>query len=428
MTGSNDVIAAGEIGPAGPATSFLQFSTNGLNWTQVNGLPGTFPQGYGGAYGNGTYVILGYSSLYVSPDSLNWTNYPYVSSLPAGPTSTFDSIAYSNGTYVVATSGPIVVSTNDSIYNVVSNTPSLSSVASSGLGFVGVGSGGQIYQSTDGFSWTQHASDTTNNLRSITVGGNPSGIGGTSHLLVTVGDNGTVLTSATALTWTSHSSGTSFSLYGVTSSNGLYVAVGQQGTVVTSQDGVTWAVQNSGTTNNLYAVTYGWAGFLAVGGAGTMLTSSDGVNWTPQNSGTSSPLESASFGNGYYLVTGANATVLTSSDGINWTPRYVGATGNQSFYGSGFLNGRFDIVGVAGNILESDAVPALFTDEILNVAPQIVITTFITPGSTFRIQDITNLLNPAWSTAATFNNAAGITRWTNSTAGTSQSYYRIISP
>ncbi|HXB58207.1 MAG TPA: hypothetical protein VNU95_01505 [Candidatus Acidoferrales bacterium] len=85
MTGSNDVIAAGEIGPSGPATSFLQFSTNGLNWTQVNGLPGTFPQGYGGAYGNGTYVILGYSSLYVSPDSLNWTNYPYVSSLSAGP-------------------------------------------------------------------------------------------------------------------------------------------------------------------------------------------------------------------------------------------------------------------------------------------------------------------------------------------------------
>lgn len=321
-----------------------------------------------------------------------------------------------------------MVSTNDSVYNVVSNTPSLSSVASSGLGFIGVGSGGQIYQSTDGFSWTQQASGTTNNLRSITLGGNPSGIGGTSHLLVTVGDNGTVLTSATALTWTSHSSGTSLTLYGVTSSNGLYVAVGQQGTVVTSQDGVTWAVQNSGTTNNLYAVTYGWAGFLAVGGAGTTLTSSDGVNWTPQNSGTSSPLESASFGNGYYLVTGANATVLTSIDGVNWTPRGVGATGNQTFYGSGFLNGRFDIVGVAGNILESDAVPALFTDEILNVSPQIVITTFITPGSTFRIQDITNLLNPAWSTAATFSNAAGITRWTNSTAGTSQSYYRIISP
>jgi hypothetical protein len=387
----------------------------------VNGLPGTFPQGYGGAYGNGTYVILGYSSLYVSPDSLNWTNYPYVSSLPAGPTSTFDSIAYSNGTYVVATSGPIVVSTNDSVYNVVSNTPSLSSVTAYESGFVSVGSGGQIYFSPDGFSWTQHPSGTTNNLHSVAVD---------NILLAAVGDNGTIQTYSPTgpITWVTRSSGTTQALYGVVYSNGLFVAVGQQGAVVTSPDGITWTVRNPGTTNNLYGVTYGWAGFLAVGGNGTILTSPDGINWTPQNSGTSSTLESVSFGNGYYLVAGANASVLTSFDGVNWTPRSVGATGNQTFYGSGFVNGRFDIVGVAGNILESDAVPALFTDEILNVSPQIVITTYITPGSTFRIQDITNLLNPAWSTAATFNNAAGITRWTNSTAGTSQSYYRIISP
>jgi hypothetical protein len=146
----------------------------------------------------------------------------------------------------------------------------------------------------------------------------------------------------------------------VVGSNGLFVAVGQLGTVVTSPDGVTWTVRNSGVASNLLAVTYGPAGFLAVGVNGTILTSLNGVNWTQQNSGTSTTLEAATAGSGYYLVAGANATVLTSYDGVNWTPRNVAATGGQTFYGSGFINGRFDIVGAYGNILESDAVPQIF--------------------------------------------------------------------
>ncbi|HSY43358.1 MAG TPA: hypothetical protein VK811_05565, partial [Candidatus Acidoferrum sp.] len=360
---------------------------------------------------------------------VNWTNEGnLVSSPPTGPNSTIYSIAYSNGTYVATSSGGFVVSTNDSVYSVVSNTPALLSVTASGLGFVGVGSNGQLYLSTDGFTWTQHSSGTTSNLRSITVGGNPLGIGGTSHLLVAVGDNGAVQTSATTLAWTSQSSGTSLGLYGLTYSNGQYVAVGQQGTVVTSPDGHNWTVQYSGTLNNLTAVTYGSAGFLAVGAGGTIITSPDGFNWTQQNAGISASLTSATFGNGYYLVTGPNALVLTSPDGVNWTSRNVGATLGQNLYGSGFLNGRFDVVGSGGTILESDPVLPLFDIEIHNPPQQDDFTIFVTPGSTFRIQSSTNLANPAWSTVATFNNAAAITQWTNTVTGLNPCFFRAISP
>jgi len=265
-------------------------------------------------------------------------------------------------------------------------------------------------------------------LRGITVGGNPLGIGGASHLLVAVGDNGAIQTSATGLAWTSRSSGTSLGLYGITYSNGQYVAVGQQGTVVTAPDGVNWTVQYSGTLSNLTAVTYGWEGFLAVGAGGTVITSPDGFNWTQQNAGTTASLTSATFGNGYYLITGPNALVLTSPDGVNWKSRNVGATIGQNLYGSGFLNGRFDVVGSGGTILESDPVSPLFDIEIHSPPQQNTFSVFVAPGDTFRIQSTTNLANPAWSTVATFNNAAGVTEWTNPVTGLNPCFFRAVSP
>jgi len=429
MTGNAQAIAGGTV----LDSDFLQFSSNGVTWSQTNILNISVPSLYAsaGAYGSGTYVITGSGGVIVSQDGLNWTNEGnLVSPPPVGPTSTIYSIAYSNGTYVAASSSSFVASTNDSTYAVESNTPSLVSVVSSGLGFVAVGSNGQLYQSGDGFTWMQHSSGTTSNLRSITVGGNPLGIGGTSHLFVTVGDNGAVQTSASGLAWTSRSSGTSLGLYGITYSNGQYVAVGQQGTVVTSPDGENWTVQYSGTLSNLTAVTYGSDGFLAVGTGGTMLTSPDGATWTPQNAETSRLLTSATFGNGYYLVTGSNNVVLTSPDGVNWTSRNVGAMGGQTLYGSGFLNGCFDVVGSGGTILESDSVPPLFDLSMHSTPPNNVFTAFATPGSNFRIVWSTNLASGSWSTLASFSNAAAITVWTNSAAAPAggHCFYRLVSP
>ena len=51
---------------------------------------------------------------------------------------------------------------------------------------------------------------------------------------VAVGRRGTILTSSDGVSWTERSSGTSQDLHGVTYGNGLFVAVGSGGTILTS--------------------------------------------------------------------------------------------------------------------------------------------------------------------------------------------------
>ena len=419
---SFDMLVNGNALFAGYAnTLFFLSSSNNVNWS-YNEINFFFLGGSinAGAYGNGLYVLVrSTQAIYTSTDTLSWAMQQFNPPAAVGPTGTFNSIAYSNGLYVVASSSSFAVATNESAFVTETNSPSLASIITYGNTFVSVGSSGQIYQSTDGVTWTQRNSGTANNLNCV-VGGN--------GLLVAVGNNGAVQTSPTGTIWTSRASGTSLPLFGITYSNSLYVAVGQQGTVVTSPDGINWAVQDSGQLKNLLSVTYGAAGFLAVGASGTILTSSDGTNWTQQASGTSTNLESATFGNGYYLVTGTNALVMTSPDGVNWTPRNVGATGGQTLYGSAFLNGRFDIVGSGGTVLESDAVSPLFDLQMHAKPFQNVFTIFATPGSSFRILSSTNAAATSWPTAATINNAAAITLWTNNAAAGNQDYFRLISP
>jgi hypothetical protein len=288
--------------------------------------------------------------------------------------------------------------------------------------FVSVGPAGGIYTSTNGLNWTRRSSGTTQNLHCVTAG---------NGLLVAVGDNGAIQTSAFGTnSWMSRSSGTSLALYGVTYSNGLYVAAGQEGTVVTSPNGTNdWTVQDSGQFDDLMSVTYGPAGFLAVGASGTILTSPDGADWTAQTSDSSTNFETATFGDGYYLIAGAGSTVLTSPDGVNWTSRDIGATGGQTIYGSAFLNGRFDVVGSGGTIIESDLLlPGLLNIQIHGAPPEHSFTVFITPGFTFRIQSCTSLAAPEWSTIATFNNAPATTQWTNTSPEINSTFFRAVSP
>jgi len=423
MPGNGYLVAAGLAN----FTPFLQFSSDGINWSQTNDDPASINALYGGnagTYGNGTYVIVARPSsslpqILTSCDSLTWTNRQQPLLPPTGPTTTFTSIAFSNGVYVVGSSNSIARSSNGLVYATVSNSPALTSVITYGNGFIGVGLAGNIYVSADGLSWTQRNSGTAANLHGISAGGG---------LLVAVGDTGTIQTSPAGTIWTSRTSGTSLPLYDVTYSNGLFVAVGQLGTVLTSTDGINWSGQYSGQINNLVSVTYGSAGFVAVGPGGTILDSADGTNWTAQSSGTSTKLESISFGNGYYLAAGDDAVALTSPDGIIWTSRNIGATGGQYLVGSAFLNSRFDIVGSGGTIVESDPIAQLFDVQIHPGSGQNGFSIFVPPGTSFRIQACTNLSAPNWIDVATNSNASAITLWTNSSAGFNQRFYRVVSP
>lgn len=425
MIGGANVIAVG----AANKVPFLQFSSDGISWFQTNNIPDTYAQNnlgaIAGAYGIASYAILSridinhsLPPIFTSADGLTWTNRQHASISPTGPAYTFTSIATNNGALILASANLLGWSSNGLSYVVASNTPALVSVITFSNKFIGVGSGGTAFVSSDGLSWTQKNSGTANNLRCVTAG---------NGLLVAVGDGGSIQTSPTGNIWTSRLSGTSLPLYGVAYANGLFVAVGQLGTVLTSPDGVNWTGQDSGQLSNLLSVTYGAVGFLAVGPSGRILTSLDGVTWTQQNSGTAAAFESVTFGNGYYLVAGDNSTVLTSPDGVNWSSRNVGATGGQNLYGAAFLNGRFELVGSGGTVLESDVVPPLFDVQIHRGSGLNTFSVFITPGSNFRIQSCPDLTTHQWIDAAVFNSASAITQWTNAISG-NQRFYRGISP
>lgn len=419
----------------------FQISSDLTNWTTTNSLPSDYTAGfygrevippplYAGVYGNGKYVVFGeantftpYSDyneppIFTSSDAMTWSNQrPTCLVPPTGPTGTFTGIASTNGVYVVCSGSSIVRSADDVTYTSVSGSPVLSAVVSWGGSFAGVGQAGAIYQSSDGNTWTQRNSATAQNLHAVAGGG----------LLVAVGDSGTIQTAATGTVWTSRTSGTSLALYGVTASTGLYVTVGQEGTVLSSPDGINWSGQYSGQLNDLNSVACGSAGFVAVGTGGTIVSSPDGTNWSPSASGTTNALESVTFGNGYYLAV-AGAVVLTSPDGQTWSSRSVGLTGGQNLFACAFLNGRFDVVGSGGTILESGVVAPLVDLQIHRGCGACLFTVFSPAGNSYRIQSTANLGVPNWTDVATNLNPAAISQWTNSGVGAGSVFYRVISP
>ena len=424
LTANNYLVAAG----AANHVPFLQYSPDGTSWFLTNSIPAslTFYGPTAGAYGNGSYVITGgtdflYSQppIFTSTDGINWTNRAQALPGPTGPAYAFSDIASNNGVYVAVSATQAAVSSNGLAYVVASNSPALSAVTAYSGGFVGVGSGGSLYISADGVTWSPRTSGTTSNLHGVTAG---------NGLLLAVGDNGAIQTSSSGNVWTSRTSGTSLPLYSIVYSNGLYVTVGQQGTVLTSLDGINWAGQFSGVFSNLLSVTCGYFGFIAVGPGGTVVASPDATNWVAENSLGNISLQSVSFGNGYYLAVGNNGTAWSSPDGINWTSRNLGVTGGQNLDGSAFINGRFDVVGSNGTILESDVITPVFDLSLHRTGTQNQFTLLATPGTNFRLQSTASLFSPSWGDIAAFDNVSAATRWTNNAAGPSQQFYRMVSP
>lgn len=67
----------------------------------------------------------------------------------------------------------------------------------------------------------------------------------TNSLWVAVGDGGTILTSTNGTTWKEKKSYTSENLQAVYYANSLWVAVGSKGMIVTSKKGISWKPINA---------------------------------------------------------------------------------------------------------------------------------------------------------------------------------------
>lgn len=177
-------------------------------------------------------------------------------------------------------------------------------------------------------TWTQRAV-LGNLIRTIAYNG--------TDLYVAAGSGGVLFTSSDGITWTSRTSGFGANYIAkVSFGNGLWVAVGNNGTITTSTDGITWTARTSNvSTNELYDALYANSIWVAVAnGGGTQNTggitySTDGITWTRKS-------QSLTVGPAYYTViyNGTNWIVGTQNSTNNflrastpsgtWT---VGSTG-----------------------------------------------------------------------------------------------------
>jgi hypothetical protein len=302
----------------------------------------------------GGNVVLKISSPYVVQGLVNGLNYTFsingrTGGGPGGPGSTpvnaTPRIAGSNWTSGAALSSNDVRSvafgstTTTSLINSVSTITTLTS------NYVAVGTGGAMYSSTDGATWSAINYSTSNRL---------NGVSFFSSYKV-VGDSGLVLTSPDAVTWTAQTSGTTQNLYAIASNSlNLNVAVGAGGTILSSVDGISWTkASNSATTRDLYAVNYssGDGQWIAVGAGGTIVNSIDGLTWYDHSVIAQPPIDlhgvasmlsisTAGIVTTTFVVVGEANTVLTSTDGANWkaqTTPGIPANLNALVYGTQFV-------------------------------------------------------------------------------------------
>ena len=143
---------------------------------------------------------------------------------------------------------------------------------------------------------------------------------------VGVGTNGDAFTSTDGANWALRPTGTSTNFTGIAASADLFVAVLGAAQVVTSPDGVTWTVRSTPTSNGISAIAYGSSMFVAAGGGGVIVTSPDGLAWTVRASGTTADLRCIGWSQRDGFVIGTNdGAVLRSRDGIQWSRSIVSA-------------------------------------------------------------------------------------------------------
>ncbi len=364
-------------------------STDGENWDTYD--LGNTDSLRGFAYGNNTYVIVGYASgvlgtIYTSVDGINWNQ------AATTPDHQLMDIVYGDNKFVaVGQSGKIFTSSDGSIWEkkLVSEIENnLNSITYANGIYVAVGSNGCIFTSLDGESWTARGSTsydlwdvTYGDGKFVAVGGKygtyePSRIytslngeawtacslpsdysrlngvtyDGNQFVAVgysSLGTNAYVLKSANGTTWSVVNTGIKGSFNGIAAGNGILAAVGAFGNLYTSTDAQNWISLNSGTKHTLNGIAYHDNTFVSVGEDGAVQTSPDGVAWTIQNSGTAKDLKAINYLDDGFIAVGEKGEILTSNNGLAWIRKSLGfsvplldiAYGNEMYVavgGSGY--------------------------------------------------------------------------------------------
>ena len=263
---------------------------------------------HGLAVGSVLIAVGANGAIYSTTDAATWT------AATSPVTSNLNAAASFNNIYAAVGDGGTVLRSTDAT-NWTTQTSgtsnNLNAVANNSSMFVAVGAKGTILLSSDGITWSAAVnSATTSDLYAVVSYG--------SALWLAVGASGTLISSTDGSNWSTVASNTSLDLRAITVGTNavtkalVFVALGASGTLITSPDGATWTAQPAISASNLSGVTYATQ-FIAVGAGGTILTSTDGTTWTAQPSTVNANLnavlrDAAIFG--YVAVGDAGVNVL----------------------------------------------------------------------------------------------------------------------
>jgi hypothetical protein len=304
---------------AGPSSAIVTTTPRpaGASWVSGAAL-GAVPQNLNGLAFNGTRLVAVGNSAAVFAGDYNYasTSPPGVTAwlppttFPPGFTSNLSSVTHSGQLVALGRDGSILTSSDGLAWTLAPSSNFVPSTGMNGIFFaapfyVVVGDGGKIFTSTDLATWIQPASNTIQDLYSVTF---------LNGRFIVTGANGTLLTSADAATWSAPVSHTLSALrgaaFGTFSGGPQYVVVGDAGTVVTSSDATIWNPIAPPLAANLTGVVFG-SRFVAVGQGGAAAYSDDGLNWTQTTAGTND-LARVLFLPGTYIAVGsAGANVVS---------------------------------------------------------------------------------------------------------------------
>lgn len=320
--GDNQFVISGHSGQ-------IVTSPDGINWTEQGSIGSTAL--FALHYGNGVYIasggFLGVDSdaIYRSTNGIDWA--PVSSQFL---TEFLDGGAFGNGTFLLLARHYIQTSTDGLAWSFASSSPMFIPTWAAQLNgtYVGAASGpatGQVGTSDDGIAWTTQDSS-------------PSGFSG-AHIDATDAEGfflicgrnnstfeGYIIRTQNGVEWTkAYSTGTepqeNGGIWGIDHGNGKFLACGERGRILFSDDAVTWEVKRFlGTPEQLRGMAYGAGLYVVVGDDGLILSSTDGLSWAPMTSGVTSRLEDVAFHAGRFVVAPYDSrTMLTSTDGITWT-------------------------------------------------------------------------------------------------------------
>jgi len=303
-----------------------------LSYPSENKFSEVTPSLYGITYGLKTFVAVGeYGTIFSSSDGISWVR------RESGTFSDLFDVAYGNGTFVaVGWDDGIIVTSNDGVTwfhktMYMEDDQGLGEVCYGNNIFVVVGDS-IILNSPNGIDWFEidvenifymiHADwfrlqDVVYANKIFLAAGYSWNSQGQDLILVSADGN----------TWNVSYTGPYRLLFSdIAFGKNKFLIVGHTGSVFTSPDGEKWTEIQIGFDYALYGVTYGKKTFVAVGGnddetMGIILTSPDGNKWTERKSGVTSDLNDVCYGKNMFVVVGDNGIILTSSNGKNWTKR-----------------------------------------------------------------------------------------------------------